>query len=52
MSTRPGTMSAEDAASAFQLAYRAGHNYVYQRQWETFEKSLANPWTPDHPDGA
>jgi hypothetical protein len=42
---------AEDATSSFQLADRAGFNYVHMRQWEGFEKSLANPWTPGNPDG-
>ena len=51
MSDRSGVMSTEDAASAFQLANRAGHNYVHLRQWEFFEKSLVNPWTADCPDG-
>jgi hypothetical protein len=44
-------VSVEDAASSFQLADRAGFNYVHMRQWEGFEKSLANPWTPGNPDG-
>jgi hypothetical protein len=38
-------------ASSFQLADRAAHNYVHMRQWEGFEKSLANPWTLECPDG-
>ncbi|KAL2267249.1 hypothetical protein VTJ83DRAFT_4526 [Remersonia thermophila] len=45
------TTSAKDAASSFHIADRAGHNFVHMRQWEGFEKSLANPWTPDTPDG-
>ncbi|KAL1843051.1 hypothetical protein VTJ49DRAFT_3186 [Mycothermus thermophilus] len=45
------TKSAKDAASSFQIADRAGHNFVHMRQWEGFEKSLANPWTPETPDG-
>ncbi|KAL2164912.1 hypothetical protein VTH06DRAFT_208 [Thermothelomyces fergusii] len=44
-------MSAEDAAACFQLANRAGYNYVHMRQWTLLERSLADPWTPDHPDG-
>jgi hypothetical protein len=43
MADQSGVVSAEDAASAFQLADRAGHNYVHMPQWESFEKSLANP---------
>jgi hypothetical protein len=44
-------MSVEEVASSFHIADRAAHNYVHQRQWSVFEKSLANPWTPDCPDG-
>ena len=40
-----------EVASSFQLADRAAHNYVHMRQWEGFEKSLANPWTLESPDG-
>ncbi|AEO60892.1 hypothetical protein MYCTH_2310609, partial [Thermothelomyces thermophilus ATCC 42464] len=51
MSDRSEATSAEDVAASFHLANRAGYNYVHLRQWELFEKSLANLWTPDHPDG-
>lgn len=43
--------SAEMVMSSFQLADRAARNYVHMRQWEGFEKSLANPWTLECPEG-
>ncbi|KAL2190426.1 hypothetical protein L209DRAFT_178537 [Thermothelomyces heterothallicus CBS 203.75] len=50
-SDRSEATSAEEVAASFHPANRAGYNYVHLRQWELVEKSLANPWTPDHPDG-
>ncbi|KAL2259214.1 hypothetical protein VTK26DRAFT_7184 [Humicola hyalothermophila] len=51
MVSQTNDVSTEDVASSFQLADRAAHNFVHMRQWEGFEKSLANPWTLDCPEG-
>lgn len=51
MTDRSDPTSAEEVASSFHISERAGHNYVHMRQWEFFEKSLANPWTSECPEG-
>lgn len=51
VSADDASLSVAEVATSFELANRASHNYVHMRQWEAFEKSLADPWTPDRLDG-
>ncbi len=51
MADSSGSDSVKDVAASFHIADRAAYNYVHMRQWEFFEQALANPWTPECPEG-
>lgn len=57
MSTSPTTIGAdstdrvEEAIEKHRLSKRGAFNYTYRDVWGPREDAMANPWSPNNPDG-